>query len=115
MLPLIFGIIKPPLAKVASFDESRSYFVGLDWKHGISLSRYILFIAKMLNNVPSSFIVERSIVLFFRTMLKSPSESALLCGITRTNSASFGSNLKRFTSFPAIRSFEICHQKISTL
>ena len=68
----------------------------------------MLFIAKMLDNVPSSFLVKRSTVLFFRTMLKSLSKSALLCGIEKTNTASFDNELKRFTSVPGITSFEIC-------
>ena len=39
---------------MAFFDDSSRTFVGLNWKPGVSLSGYMLFIAKMLDNVPSS-------------------------------------------------------------
>ena len=59
-------------------------------------SGYLKFIAKMDDKVLSSFREEELSVLFFLTILKSLSRSALLCGITKTISANLGRHLKRF-------------------
>ena len=100
---------------VVFFYAFRSLSSGFHWKQGQLLSGYIVFTAKILDNVPSSFKEELSKVLVFLTMLKSLSNSASLWGITSTSSASLIKYLKRFTGHPGIHNWAICYHKISTL
>ena len=44
-------------------DDSISSLVDLNWKHGISPVGNMLFIAKILDNVPSSFAIESFVFL----------------------------------------------------
>jgi hypothetical protein len=101
---------------VAFFESFSISSLGFHSWHGVDDSGYCDFIAKMLDKVPSSLSWEWLSVLFFRTMLKSLSCSALLCGITNTTSAIFGRCLKRLCwHVSGTFKWARCHHRMSTL
>ena len=60
----------------AFFDVFKISSVGFQWEHGVLDSGYFVFIARILDNFPSSFIDERSQDFFFFNKTK---ESLQLC------------------------------------
>ena len=98
-------------------DTDLAHFIislsGSHLKEGVLDTEYLDVIAKIDEKFPTSFREERISVLFFLTILKSLSSSALLCGDTKTVSANLGRHLKRFADELGIVRLLRFHHKIS--